>query len=131
MIEDLKQFITATVSQQTAQLERRIDGLAVRIDSLEGRIDGLAVRLDGLEGRIDGLAVRLDSLEGRMDGVEAGMASLRVEVKALDEKLDAIQDAVAETLTHITETVDTQIQAHGARLLDHEQRIHRLERRSV
>lgn len=49
---------------------------------------------------------------------------LSADIKRLDEKLDAIQDAIAETLTHATEPLDATVQ-------DHEQRLRRLEQRSV
>jgi rRNA-processing protein FCF1 len=72
LLNDLKQFITATVSQE---------------------VDGLR-------------------------------KELKADIKALDQKLDAIQDAIAETLTHATEPLDATLQ-------DHEQRLHRLEHRSA
>lgn len=36
IITNLKQFITATVSQQTTELGQRIDGLEHKVDSLTG-----------------------------------------------------------------------------------------------
>lgn len=50
------------------------------------------------------------------------IADLRTELKTLDEKLDLIQDAVAESLTHTT-------QVTNATLQDHERRLRRLEHR--
>jgi hypothetical protein len=49
---------------------------------------------------------------------------LRADIKALDKKLDTVQDAIAETLTHATEPLDATVQ-------DHEQRLRRLEHRSA
>jgi hypothetical protein len=88
LFQDLKQFITATVSQQTSQLEQR-----------------------------------LDTVEQRIGGVEAKMAT-KEDIDRLDKKLDQIQDAIADTLTQATETLDATVQ-------DHERRLHTLERRTV
>ncbi len=50
IITDLKQFITATVSQQTTELGQRIDGLEHRFDSLEHKFDKLEHKVDSLTG---------------------------------------------------------------------------------
>jgi uncharacterized protein involved in exopolysaccharide biosynthesis len=79
MIADLKQFITATVSQEVAGLRTEL---------------------------------------------KADIAEVRNDVKALDQKLGTIQDAIADTLTHTTETTDATLQ-------DHEQRLRTLEHRAA
>ena len=73
LFADLKQFIEATVSQQTAHLDGRIDGLEKRVTDVEQR-----------------LTARIDTV---------------------DEKIDVIQDAIADTVQ------------------DHETRLRRLERK--
>jgi hypothetical protein len=79
LLNDLKQFIEATISQQMA-------GFATKDD-----LANFATKDD---------------------------------IKALDEKLDTVQDAIAETVTQALEPIDTTLQ-------DHEQRLGRLERRSA
>jgi hypothetical protein len=86
LLDDLKQFIEATVSQQMA-------GFATKDD-----LANFATK---------------DDING-----------LKSDIKALDEKLDTVQDAIAETLTHALEPID-------ASLHDHEQRLGRLEHRSA
>jgi hypothetical protein len=54
---------------------------------------------------------------------EARMA-LRFDV--LDTKLDILQDAIADTLAHAIEAIDTTSQVR-----DHEQRLRHLERHSI
>lgn len=76
-LEDLKQFITAIVSQQTADLYGKIDTVEMRIHNVE--------------------------------------RNLNIRIDTLDEKLDRMQDAIAETITE------------GYK--DHEVRITRLERK--
>lgn len=74
LFTDLKQFIEATMSQQTAHLATK-DDLDSKIEDLERR-----------------LTAKIDNLE---------------------EKLDTVQDAIADTVQ------------------DHEQRLHRLEKRAA
>jgi hypothetical protein len=81
MLQDLKQFIQATVSQQMANAATKEDINDLRVE-------------------------------------------LKADIKALDEKLDTIQDGIADTLTHATETTD-------ATLKDHERRLGWLEHRAV
>lgn len=56
LFADLKQFIEATVSQQAAHLDSRIDGLEQRIDrveqSLSGRIDSLDEKIDVIQDAV-------------------------------------------------------------------------------
>jgi uncharacterized coiled-coil protein SlyX len=92
LFQDLKQFITATVSQQTAHLATKDD------------IDGVGRRIDGIEARM----------------------ATKEDIKRLDDKLDEVQDGVAETLTQVTEAFDVTGQVQ-----DHEQRLHKLEHRTA
>lgn len=66
IIDDLKQFIAATISQQTARLEDRIDGIDQRIDGIDQRLDGIDQRTDRIESKIDDLSV---SVAEAIDGV--------------------------------------------------------------
>ena len=93
LFADLKQFIEATVSQQTAHLDSRIDRVEKRIGDVEERMDSAEKHLNA---RID----------------------------IFDEKLDQVQDAIGEAFAQSANTTTTAIQ-------DHEQRLHRLERRAA
>ncbi len=53
LFTDLKQFIEATVSQQTAQLDGRIDGIDQRMDRFDQRMDRFDQRFDTLDEKID------------------------------------------------------------------------------
>jgi chromosome segregation ATPase len=91
LIHDLKQFIEATVSQQTATIEQRMDKFDQRMDGFERRMDGFEQELKAVEGR-------------------------------LSTRLDTVQDAIADTLTRVTEALDTHEQVQ-----DLERRVTRLE----
>jgi len=70
LFQDLKQFITATVSQE--------------VNGLRNDVVQLEKRLGGVEQRID----------------------------RLDNKLDHIKDAIADTLTQVTEALDVIASGH-------------------
>lgn len=55
ILADLKQFVAATVSQQTAELTSHIESIENRIGGIERRIDGIENRLDTIEEKIDDL----------------------------------------------------------------------------
>lgn len=50
IIGDFKQFIAATVTQQTSIITQRLD-------IVDGRLDKVEVRMDGLETKIDDLSI--------------------------------------------------------------------------
>lgn len=52
-LDDLKQFITATVSQTEARLTERIDGIDTRLGSLEQKVGTLEQKVDVLEQKVD------------------------------------------------------------------------------
>lgn len=53
LFQDLKQFITATVSQQTATLHGRIDGIEARPTSFDVKVK---TRFNDIEDKIDDLS---------------------------------------------------------------------------
>ena len=93
LFADLKQFIEATVSQQMAHVATKDD--------------------------IAHLASRIDGVEHRLDTIEATMAT-KVDIDLIDEKLNAIQDAIGESFAQ-----------SDATLQDHEQRLRRLEHKAA
>jgi vacuolar-type H+-ATPase subunit I/STV1 len=97
LIHDLKQFIEATVSQQTATINQRMDRFDQRMDGFDQQLTSMATKDD------------LKALEERFDG-----------------RLGTIQDAIADTLTQITEALDTHEQVH-----DLDRRVTRLEHQAA
>ncbi len=72
-MDDLKQFITATVSQTEERLTNRIDGLDNRIDKLEVRIDSLEQKIDDVDAKLDTIA---ETLHGRIEDHEVRITKL-------------------------------------------------------
>jgi len=79
-LDDLKQFITATVSQAEAQLEERLGG---RIDSVETGLVKLETKMD------DGFA----RLETKMDD---GFAGIGEAIEQIHARVDTNEDDIAK-----------------------------------
>ena len=94
IIQDLKQFIASTVSQQTSELGRRLDGVDMKLDKVEQRLDGVEQRLDGVEQRLDGV----------------------------ESKIDDLSTFVADALDTTNETTDAQLKDHETRIVKLEQK---------
>lgn len=84
-LDDLKQFITATVSQSEARLEERLGG---RIDSLEQKVDDGFVRLEakmddgfaGIGDAIEAIHLRIDDNETSIDKHDKRLTKLEQQV---------------------------------------------------
>jgi predicted nucleic acid-binding Zn-ribbon protein len=98
LFTDLKQFIEATVSQHVGHLDHR---------------------LDSVEQHLDGVDQRLTGVEHRLDAIETTMAT-KADLELIDEKLNAIQDAIGESFAQSDATMQ-----------DHEQRLRRLEHKTA
>lgn len=81
IIHDLKQFITATVSQvvssavteQTADLSQRFDKLETRFDKLEVKVDKLETKIDDVDAKTDAI---LEAVGDRLDNHETRITKL-------------------------------------------------------
>jgi nucleoside-triphosphatase THEP1 len=93
LLEDIKQFTTAIVTQAVLQSEER------------------------LNTTLKGVDIRLSNVEKRLGSVEKRIGNLEV-------KVDTIQEAVADAISQLNESTD-------AILINHEQRLHRLEQRAA
>lgn len=69
-IQDLKQFITTTLSQQLTGVENR---LGARIEKIETRMDGFETRMDDLDAKMDTI---LDTVGGQLVGHEERITKL-------------------------------------------------------
>lgn len=77
VIQDLKQFITSTVSQQTADLHEDFDKLdnrlTTRMDGLEAKFDKLEVKIDDVDAKVDTI---LEAVGDRLDNHEVRIQKL-------------------------------------------------------
>ena len=52
VVEDLKQFIAATVSQHVSEVVGRLDKVDGRLDKVDGRLDRVERKIDDLSGYV-------------------------------------------------------------------------------
>ena len=99
VIDDLKQFITATITQQSSDIRGDISGI-------HGEISGIHGKISGIRGDISDL---------RQD-----VTSLRKDVARVDTKVDDLAAFMAEAM-------DNYDQSTSKQLTDHDRRITKLE----
>lgn len=79
-LADLKQFIAATVSQQTADI-------IVRLDGIDTRLDGIDTRLDSVEGKIDDLSVAVaEALENSNQANDEQLKNHELRIARVEHK---------------------------------------------
>lgn len=88
IIDDLKQFIAAAISQQTSDLHGDIT-------EMRGDITGIHDNISGLKNDINGI---------------------RVDIKRLDNKIDDLSASVANAIEASNDAVDEQLVNHDQRL---------------
>jgi hypothetical protein len=70
-IDDLKQFVAATVGQSEAHLSQRIDGLSQRVDTLTKEMrEGFAGVADVMETHTKDIDERITDHESRLTSLE-------------------------------------------------------------
>ena len=76
-LDDLKQFMTALISQTEIRLSGRIDSLEVRIDQLDERLTGRIDRLAAdMKSGFDGIANIIEPHNTQLDDHEERLAKL-------------------------------------------------------
>ena len=109
--------IMARLDSMEAGLNKRIDGLEVRIGRLEERMDRLEAKVDKLEERMYRLEARMDKLEERMDSLEAKVDSLEarmdkmesdndMEFKAIRIEMDVAYKMLSRDISSVNDKVD-------------------------
>lgn len=121
--------------------------MQVQLDGIQAEMSGMRQCLDDVQGRLGSVEGRLGSVEGRLDSVErtlhkvvvavAGHTEQLVRVEGKLQKLDLL-DKMAQTMDALAGELkssraervlsDQSFREQQATLLDHEVRIHRLER---
>jgi peptidoglycan hydrolase CwlO-like protein len=94
MIEDLKQFIAATVSQSTSDIREEVFGLDQKVTSLDQKVTSLDQKVTSLDQKVTSLDQKVTRLEATTEEI--------------DTKLDTFMNAVGENqeetdkrLTHL------------------------------
>jgi chromosome segregation ATPase len=84
-----------------------------------------------IEATVSQAEQRLEVRMATKDDISDLRTELKADIKVVDEKLDTIQDAIADSFTHATDLTNESINGVENTLEDHEQRLHRLEHRAA
>jgi predicted nucleic acid-binding Zn-ribbon protein len=91
LFDDLKQFIATTVSQQTADLGQRIDGVEQRLDTIETKMatkeDLAALRQELKQDSKDTREAIAESMDQLNDDVGATLKDHDKRIRRLEHKL--------------------------------------------
>lgn len=90
ILQDLKQFITATVSQQTAHLATKDD-----ITDLKGDINRLELRMDQTETKLDQAIEKLDGVAGLVEDMHKKQESLIENAKDHEHRITRLEHKLA------------------------------------
>ncbi len=104
-IQDLKQFISATVSQQTTEIRDDISGIHHDISGMRDDISGIRVEISD---------------------VRVEISDVRSDIKSLDNKMSTKIDDLSK---YVAGAMDTSNETNDTQLKDHELRIGRLEKK--
>ncbi|MGY6655509.1 hypothetical protein ACXIZN_25445 [Amycolatopsis sp. TRM77291] len=113
LFEDLKQFVTTTVSQSEERLGGRMDERFAGVDKCLNTMDR---RFDNIDNRFDAMDNRFDAVDRRFDAVDERLDAMDQRFNDIDEQLDEIQNAVGSELVKMETAVH-----------DFDRRVRRLE----
>ncbi|QQS64950.1 hypothetical protein IPO96_00095 [Candidatus Saccharibacteria bacterium] len=67
MIEDLKQFIAATVSQSTSDIREEVFGLDQKVTSLDQKVTSLDQKVTSLDQKVTRLEATTEEIDTKLD----------------------------------------------------------------
>ena len=108
--------LTKDIQDLTVIVKESFDAMDVRMDTLENKVDVLDTRMDTLENKVDVLDNKVGTLDNRMNTLEnkvdnlaskmdAGFASIRAELRSINERLDALEISVKKLSRAETEDI--------------------------
>ncbi|WP_073845064.1 hypothetical protein [Amycolatopsis sp. CB00013] len=88
LFEDLKQFVTTTVSQSEQRLGDRLDGMDKRFDSIDNRLDTIDRRFDAVDDRLDAMDQRFNDIDEQLDEIQNAVGSELAKMETAVHDLD-------------------------------------------
>ncbi|WP_419552319.1 hypothetical protein [Candidatus Poriferisodalis sp.] len=77
-----------------SRFEALIERFDARFDAVDSRFDAVDSRFDAVDSRFDAVDSRFDALDKRVDGVDRRFDELRVDLRALTERVDRIVEGI-------------------------------------
>ena len=100
----------ASVDQNFAQAEHRVDGIEQTIGGMEQTISGMGERMDGMEQTISGMGERMDGMEQTISGMGERMDGMQQTISGMGERMDGMQQTIGgmqRTMGEMNERMDT------------------------
>ena len=94
--------LTKDIQDLTVIVKESFDAMDVRMDTLENKVDVLDNKVGTLDNRMNTLENKVDNLASKMD---AGFASIRAELRSINERLDALEISVKKLSRAETEDI--------------------------
>ncbi|MBI3924854.1 MAG: hypothetical protein HY319_04880, partial [Armatimonadetes bacterium] len=121
-------------SRRFDQVDQRLDEHSRRFDQVDQRLDEHSQRFDQVDQRLDEHSQRFDQLDQRLDSIEDAQIFMMGKMDELYQKMETSQaenrrfmEMLVESHRAEMQTLGEAFRGHGARLDDHETRIHALE----
>jgi len=76
-------------------LEKKIDLLVDKFDSMSTKVDGLAAQFDGMSTKVDSLSTKVDSVSGKVDSLSTKVDTLSTDVTKLNGEFGDLKTKVS------------------------------------
>jgi predicted nuclease with TOPRIM domain len=90
---EMRSFVSESVATLRRDMLRRFDAVDKRFDGVDVRLGRVEKRLDGLEQRFDRLELRFEGLEQRFGGLGKRFDGLESQSGRIESKLDQLLSA--------------------------------------
>ncbi len=88
------------MSNELGKILEIVSDLAVGQKRIEKRLDGIELRLDAVELRLGNLEVRLDSVESRLTSLESDMDIVKTKVTRLESDMVEVKEKLDQVVAH-------------------------------
>jgi len=78
-----------------ARIDARFDSVDSRFDAVDARFDSVDARFDAVDARFDAVDTKIDAVDKRVDAVDRRIDELRVDLRAIVSRVDALHMAIA------------------------------------
>ena len=86
-VDGVVDLIDVRFREQNAQID-------ARFDSVDSRFDSVGYRFDSMDSRFDAVDIKIDAVDKRVDAVDRRIDEMRVDVRAVVTRVDALQASV-------------------------------------
>ncbi|MDE0133317.1 MAG: hypothetical protein OXH86_07235 [Acidimicrobiaceae bacterium] len=86
--------VNARIDARFDSVDSRFDAVDARFDSVDARFDAVDARFDAVDARFDAVDTKIDAVDKRVDAVDRRIDELRVDLRAIVSRVDALHMAI-------------------------------------